>query len=82
MIKLIDAAETLSVQVHPNDDNAGSVSGEPKTEVWYFLNEKPACIYCGLKDGTSRRGFVEAMEKEKIPEGGKRRSCQSNRWKI
>ena len=62
LIKLIDAAKPLSVQVHPNNGNAASVQGEPKTEMWYFLNDEPAQIYCGLNPGTTREDFVAAIE--------------------
>jgi mannose-6-phosphate isomerase len=61
LIKLIDAAQPLSVQVHPNNNNAEAVQGEPKTEMWYFLNEEPAKIYCGLKPGTTRDDFLSVM---------------------
>lgn len=64
LIKLIDAARPLSVQVHPNNANAASVQGDPKTEMWYFLNEKPSRIYCGLKPGTTPDDFMAAMEHE------------------
>ncbi len=64
LIKLIDAAKPLSVQVHPNNGNAAEVQGEPKTEMWYFLNDKPAQIYCGLTPGTTRGDFVKAIEEE------------------
>lgn len=64
LIKLIDAAQPLSVQVHPNNGNEKAVQGEAKTEMWYFLNEEPAQIYCGLKEGTTREDFVTAMEQE------------------
>lgn len=63
LIKLIDARDTLSVQVHPNDGNAASVNGEPKTEMWYFLEGGGvAQIYCGLKAGIGRAEFLKAME--------------------
>ncbi|MDZ8117090.1 type I phosphomannose isomerase catalytic subunit [Pontiella agarivorans] len=68
LIKLIDAAKPLSVQVHPNNGNAEAVQGEPKTEMWYFLNEKPSQIFCGLKPGTTREDFVQAIEKESFDE--------------
>ena len=64
LIKLIDAAQPLSVQVHPNNDNAAAVQGEPKTEMWVFLNDEPAKIYCGLIPGTTRVDFQAAMENE------------------
>ncbi|OUX37350.1 MAG: hypothetical protein CBE26_03380 [Kiritimatiellaceae bacterium TMED266] len=62
LIKLIDAAHPLSVQVHPNNGNAAEVQGEPKTEMWYFLHEEPAKIYCGLQPGTTRLDFEKAIE--------------------
>ena len=35
LVKLIDAADKLSVQVHPDDDYAGRVEGDSgKTEMW------------------------------------------------
>jgi len=63
LIKLIDARDTLSVQVHPNDDNAAAVNGDPKTEMWYFLEgDADAQIYCGLKPGIGKEEFLQAME--------------------
>lgn len=63
LIKLIDARDTLSVQVHPNDANAAAVQGEPKTEMWYFLEgDGSAQVYCGLKPGVGKSGFLEALE--------------------
>ncbi|MCX6969585.1 MAG: class I mannose-6-phosphate isomerase [Verrucomicrobia bacterium] len=58
LIKLLDARERLSVQVHPPLDLAESLGGEPKTEVWYFLDALPgARIYAGLKKGVTREEF-------------------------
>lgn len=68
LIKLIDAAQPLSVQVHPNNGNTAEVKGEPKTEMWYFLNEEPSQVYCGLKPGTTRKDFIRAMERESFEE--------------
>lgn len=63
LIKLIDARDVLSVQVHPNDGNAPAVGGEAKTEMWYFLEGDPdAQIYCGLKPGIGKEEFLQAME--------------------
>lgn len=63
LIKLIDAARPLSVQVHPNNENAAMVQGEPKSEMWYFLNEAPSRIYCGLTPGTTRADFLSAIDR-------------------
>ncbi|MFA6173494.1 MAG: type I phosphomannose isomerase catalytic subunit [Kiritimatiellales bacterium] len=63
LIKLIDARDTLSVQVHPNDASAAAVGGEPKTEMWYFLEGGGAAqIYCGLKPGIGKAEFMKALE--------------------
>lgn len=62
LIKLLDARERLSVQVHPPQDLAASLGGEPKTEVWYFLDALPgARIYVGLKKGVTRGEFESAL---------------------
>lgn len=62
LVKLIDAAEHLSVQVHPHDSNAGLTGGEPKTEMWYVLDaDSEACIYAGLKDNVTRAEFEQAI---------------------
>lgn len=63
LIKLIDAKDDLSVQVHPNNANAHLFNGEPKTEMWYVLDAAPgAMIYAGLKPGITRELFLEALE--------------------
>src|SRR6266850_2350147 len=35
LIKILDARETLSLQVHPPAEKAAALKGEPKTELWY-----------------------------------------------
>ena len=63
LIKLIDARDTLSVQVHPNGVNAAAVGGEPKTEMWYFLEgDGSAQVYCGLQPGIGKAEFLKAMK--------------------
>ena len=48
LIKLIDAQQTLSLQVHPNDEMAAAHGGEAKTEMWYVLDATTdATIYAG-----------------------------------
>lgn len=44
LIKLIDAAQQLSIQVHPNDQQAQQLEQEPfgKTEAWYILDAASA----------------------------------------
>ncbi|MFO7871892.1 MAG: type I phosphomannose isomerase catalytic subunit [Kiritimatiellia bacterium] len=67
LIKIIDAKEQLSVQVHPDDDSARRAGGEAKTEMWYVLDAEPhAAIYAGLKPGTSPETFKAALKSEHL----------------
>ncbi|MEI8243718.1 MAG: type I phosphomannose isomerase catalytic subunit [bacterium] len=69
LFKLIDARENLSVQVHPNDENAGRVGGEAKTEAWYVVDRTPgAMLYTGLKPETTPASFRAAMEQGTAPQ--------------
>ena len=62
LIKLLDARERLSVQVHPPISCAEKLGGEPKTECWYFLQAlEGSVIYAGLKRGVTRETFEEAL---------------------
>src|SRR5215210_6303968 len=38
LVKILDAKETLSVQVHPPASTAPRLGGEPKTEMWYITD--------------------------------------------
>ena len=61
LIKLIDAKQKLSVQVHPNDQTAAEFGGEAKTEMWYMLGENDSAVYCGLKENVTRESFSRAV---------------------
>ena len=62
LIKILDAAEPLSVQVHPPLAVAKELKGDPKTEIWYFVQTtSDAAIYAGLKNGTSKEQFKAAL---------------------
>jgi len=67
LFKIIDAHDRLSVQVHPNDDTASSVGGEPKTEMWYILDHH-APIYAGFKVGIAKTDVVNAICDGKVEE--------------
>ena len=64
LIKLLDARDVLSVQVHPDAETCRRTGkGDPKTECWYILEAQPgAVIYKGLKPGTTRPQFKQAIE--------------------
>jgi mannose-6-phosphate isomerase len=63
LIKLLDAQDRLSLQVHPPQGRAEELKGEPKTEMWFFLETQPqAEILAGLRNGVSRADFERALE--------------------
>ena len=68
LIKIIDANENLSVQVHP-DDAYAKANGERngKNELWYILDakEKSQIVY-GVKKDESKKGFIKAISENKI----------------
>jgi mannose-6-phosphate isomerase len=67
LIKLLDAHEKLSLQVHPPEKVAAKLRGEPKTEFWYVAAALPgAKIYVGLRQATSRAEFEAALRAGKI----------------
>jgi mannose-6-phosphate isomerase len=62
--KFIDAADWLSIQVHPNDEQAAELEGQPrgKTEAWIFLATEPgAKLVLGVKPGTTREIMAQAI---------------------
>ena len=56
LIKLIDAKENLSIQVHPSDEYAWENENDNgKTEMWIILENEPgACLYYGLKEDLTK----------------------------
>jgi len=69
LIKILDARQDLSVQVHPPARIAASLKGEPKTEMWYVVNSDPeARLYAGLKSGIDRRSFETHLSQGTVAE--------------
>ena len=68
LIKLIDAKQNLSVQVHPGDDYAREKEGQlGKTEMWYVLDARPdtTLIYGFCKDTTAEE-VIKALAEDAI----------------
>ena len=62
LYKLLDAAQTLSVQVHPPEEIARELNEEPKSELWYVAECQPgSSLYAGIHRGVGRKEFVEAL---------------------
>ncbi|MBZ4669891.1 MAG: manA [Oscillospiraceae bacterium] len=64
LIKLIDAKDNLSVQVHPDNEYALKVEGEyGKTEMWYIVDcEEDASLIYGFKEKISKEEFLERIK--------------------
>jgi len=62
LVKLLDANEVLSLQVHPPVAQAAALGGEPKTELWHVLQARPgARLFAGLKRGVTRTRFEACL---------------------
>ncbi len=70
LIKFIDAADRLSIQVHPDNDYALSHEGEfGKTEMWYIMEaEEGARLVYGLKEGCTVDEFAKAVHEGRTEE--------------
>lgn len=68
LIKLIDARDNLSVQVHPDDDYALRVEGEyGKTEAWYIMDcDEGAEIIYGFKEDITKEEFRKSIEENTL----------------
>lgn len=70
LIKLIDAKENLSVQVHPTDDYALIHENQlGKSEMWYILDaEENSVLYCGFKEKISKAEFIARIKNNSLLE--------------
>lgn len=66
LVKLLDANDDLSVQIHPEDSDpalAADESGKP--EAWYIVDAEPGSgLYLGFRDGVTRQNVREAIGNE------------------
>lgn len=64
LVKLLDARDALSVQVHPRDDDPALGPGESgKPEAWVVLARAPgAGIWLGLRDGVRAPDLAAAVD--------------------
>jgi len=70
LIKFIDARDTLSIQVHPDDRLAAERHHAwGKTEMWYVIDASPgAVIYTGFRKKTTREEYLEHLHGKKLAE--------------
>lgn len=74
LTKLIDSAERLTLQVHPDKPTALRLFHSPygKTECWHILDGHPVngeepCIYYGFKESVTRAQWEELFRTQDIP---------------
>jgi mannose-6-phosphate isomerase len=72
LLKFIDARQELSVQVHPNDEQAAAKTpgAAGKTEAWVVLEANPQTsrIYAGFKPGVTAADFRAALAAGTTPD--------------
>lgn len=68
LIKFIDAAEPLSVQVHPNDELAKQLHDSMgKSEMWYIMEAKEnAELIIGFEKGTTEEDYLQHLKNETL----------------
>ena len=68
LVKLIDARDDLSIQVHPDDAyaRAENLGAYGKMEAWYILKSQRGRVACGLKEGVDKRGFELSIRENRV----------------
>ena len=68
LVKFIDAADDLSIQVHPNDELARQRhQGSGKTEMWYIMQADPGAeLNSGFNRPVTKEEYVRAVENNSI----------------
>jgi len=62
LIKILDAREKLSLQVHPPENIASRLGGEPKTEFWYVADADPGAeVFLGFREPVTRQQLEDAL---------------------
>jgi mannose-6-phosphate isomerase len=64
LVKILDARQSLSVQVHPPPAVARQLGGQPKAEAWLFLegSQPGSTVYAGFERDVTQSHFVAALE--------------------
>jgi len=63
LLKILDASDRLSIQVHPPKDVAEKLGGEPKTESWFLADvDEDATLYVGFNRPTTRDELEQAID--------------------
>lgn len=70
LIKLLDAQQDLSIQVHPDDAYAElkGLQDAGKMEAWYVLHSQGGRVAYGLQEGVEREDFAAAVAENRVAE--------------
>ncbi len=68
LLKLLDANDTLSLQVHPDAEAVADIGGDAalKTECWYIVESRDGYIYKGVNPGVTSERFRAAIEADAV----------------
>jgi mannose-6-phosphate isomerase len=78
LVKILDAEERLSLQVHPPAHLAARLGGEPKTEMWYVASATASAeLYVGLRHGVTRQEFERRIQEGTVAECFHRHAVQA-----
>ena len=76
LVKLLDCADWLSVQVHPDDAQAARLVGPGefgKTEAWHFIEaDEGATVYAGVREGTTAEELAAAIRAGRVTDVAER----------
>ena len=68
LVKIIDAKDDLSIQVHPDDQMAAKIENSlGKSECWYILNENESSIIYGI-NAKNKDQAIKLIDEEKWDE--------------
>jgi mannose-6-phosphate isomerase len=79
LLKLLDANDILSLQVHPDAKAAAQIGPEAalKTECWYMIESRDGYIYKGVKEGVTPEQFRQAIETDTVETCTRRIECNT-----
>jgi len=68
LLKLLDAGDILSLQVHPDSHAVKAIGGAAamKTECWYVIESRDGMIYKGVRPGVTAARFRQAIESDTV----------------
>ena len=79
LLKLLDANDILSLQVHPDAAAVRAIGGSAalKTECWYVVESRDGTIYKGVLPGTDPVTFRQAIENDEAEQYVKQYNCKA-----